>query len=184
MRAVQPPPLAQTHGELVRRRYSARESSRFDSPGRILLPSSSCSLTKIKGPMHDAVRPMLDATTSGSVAFGDWQTWYRITGDLGSGLTPLLAAQGGPGCTHDYLLTIADVARTGRPVVHYDQIGNGRSTHLRDRGPDFWTVDLFVAELCNLVEKLGIGGGYHLLGQSWGGMLGAEHAIRRPTGLR
>jgi L-proline amide hydrolase len=145
---------------------------------------SSFSLPNHNRPMHDDVRTLLDPTTTGSVEFGDRQTWYRITGDLGSGVTPLVVAHGGPGGTHDYLLTIADIAREGRPVVHYDQVGNGRSTHLRDRGADFWTVDLFVAELRNLVDKLGIGGGYHLLGQSWGGMLGAEHAIRRPTGLR
>jgi L-proline amide hydrolase len=31
---------------------------------------------------------------------------------------------------------------------------------------------------------LGIADGYHILGQSWGGMLAAEHAVRRPPGLR
>jgi L-proline amide hydrolase len=99
-------------------------------------------------------------------------------------MTPLVVAHGGPGGTHDYLLTIADVARSGRPVIHYDQLGNGNSTHLRDRGVDFWTVGLFVDELENLVAKLGIADAYHLLGQSWGGMLAAEHAVRRPKGLR
>jgi L-proline amide hydrolase len=131
-----------------------------------------------------ATAPLLDATTSGVVDFGKWQTWYRITGDLRSGKTPLIAAHGGPGGTHDYLLTIADISRSGRPVIHYDQIGNGNSTRLRDRGADFWTVDLFLDELDNLVEKLGIAGGYHLLGQSWGGMLAAEHGIRQPAGLQ
>ena len=62
----------------------------------------------------------------------------------------------------------------GRAVIHYDQIGNGRSTHLPDRGADFWTVDLFLDELDNLLAHLGIADRYHLLGQSWGGMLGAE----------
>jgi L-proline amide hydrolase len=77
-----------------------------------------------------------------------------------------------------------DLAETGRAVVHYDQIGNGRSTHLRDKGPDFWTVDLFLAELDRVLAHLGIAGSYDLLGQSWGGMLGAEHAVRQPQGLR
>jgi L-proline amide hydrolase len=69
-------------------------------------------------------------------------------------------------------------------VVHSDQLGNGRSTHLRDRGADFWTVELFLDELANLTRHLGIERGYHVFGQSWGGMLGAEHAVTRPTGLR
>jgi L-proline amide hydrolase len=82
------------------------------------------------------------------------------------------------------VLTIADISRSGRPVIHYDQLGNGRSTHLPDRGADFWTVDLFLDELDNLLERLGIASSYHFLGQSWGGMLGAEHGIRQPVSLR
>ena len=58
--------------------------------------------------------------------------------------TPLIVVHGGPGCTHDYVLAIADFARSGRPVIHYDQVGAGRSTRLPDRGADFWTVDLFL----------------------------------------
>jgi L-proline amide hydrolase len=131
-----------------------------------------------------STEPLLDATTNGTVDFGEWQTWFRITGDLRSGTPPMVVAHGGPGGTHDYLLTIADLSRLGRPVVHYDQLGNGHSTHLRDRGADFWTVDLFLDELDNLLDKLGIASAYHLLGQSWGGMLAAEHAVRRPTGLK
>jgi L-proline amide hydrolase len=41
-----------------------------------------------------------------------------------------------------------------------------------------------LAELDNLLAFLGIEQRYFLLGQSWGGMLGAEHAIRQPQGLK
>lgn len=116
--------------------------------------------------------------------FRDYRTWHRICGDLKSGVAPLIVLHGGPGCTHDYVDAFKELARDGRPVIHYDQLGNGRSTRLRDKGVDFWTVDLFLAELDNLLAHLGIAGGYHLLGQSWGGMLGSEHAVRRPSGLR
>jgi L-proline amide hydrolase len=128
--------------------------------------------------------PIPEATSSGTIDFGEWKTWYRITGDLHSGMIPLVTLHGGPGAAHDYLLSVADIARTGRPVIHYDQLGIGRSTHLPDRGEDFWTVDLFLRELDNLLARLGISSAYHLLGQSWGGMLAAEHAVRKPTGLR
>ena len=121
---------------------------------------------------------------NGVVAFREWETWYRVTGDLSSPKVPLVVAHGGPGCTHDYLLALAELAKDGRAVVHYDQLGAGRSTHLVDRGADFWTVDLFLDELENMLTTLGINDRYHLLGQSWGGMLGAEHAIRQPPGLR
>jgi len=130
-------------------------------------------------------RTLAPADREGTVAFGEFETWYRITGELSPGVAPLVVLHGGPGCVHDYVLTIADLAqRTGHPVIHYDQLGNGRSTHLPGRGADFWTPELFLAELDSLLAALGVREGYHLLGQSWGGMLGAEHAVRRPTGLR
>ena len=127
---------------------------------------------------------ILPADVEGTLAFDGAKTWYRITGDLDSGIIPLVVAHGGPGCTHDYLLRLTALARTGRPVIHYDQLGNGRSTHLPNADPSYWTPELFVAELDNLLTGLGIADSYHLLGQSWGGMLGAEFAVRRPAGLR
>lgn len=120
----------------------------------------------------------------GEAPFRGWSTWYRVTGELDSGKPPLVVLHGGPGCTHDYVLALAALADTGRAVVHYDQLGSGSSTHLPERGGDFWTVELFLEELDNLLAALGIAGDYHLLGQSWGGMLASEHAIRRPPGLR
>ena len=62
-------------------------------------------------------------------------------------------------------------------VVHYDQLGNGRSTHLRDKGADFWTPRLFLDELGNLLRHLGIAEAYQVIGQSWGGMLAADIAM-------
>ncbi len=123
-----------------------------------------------------------DASRSGTVPFGAWQTWYRVTGDLESGAIPLVVLHGGPGAAHDYLLSLAELSRTGRPVIHYDQVGCGRSTHRRDSAAQDWTVRLFLDELANLLEALRVDR-YHLLGQSWGGMLAAEHAVERPVGL-
>jgi len=112
------------------------------------------------------------------------RTWYKITGELNGAKPPLVILHGGPGCVHDYVDSFKDLAETGRAVVHYDQLGNGRSTHLREKGPDFWTVELFLGELDRLLAHLGIAESYDLLGQSWGGMLSAEHAVRQPLGLR
>ena len=120
----------------------------------------------------------------GHAEFRGHRTWYRVVGDLGSGKLPLVTLHGGPGGTHDYLEPYSRLAAEGRAVIFYDQLGAGRSTHLREKGADFWTVELFLAELDNLLRHLGIEKGYHLLGQSWGGMLGAEHGVRQPAGLR
>ncbi len=122
--------------------------------------------------------------TEGYAPFRHYQTWYRVCGDLHNGQTPLVVAHGGPGCTHDYVDAFRDIARSGRAVIHYDQLGNGRSTHLRGQSAEFWQVPLFLAELDNLLAHLGIADNYALLGQSWGGMLTAEHAVLRPAGLR
>jgi L-proline amide hydrolase len=67
--------------------------------------------------------------------------------------------------------------------VLYDQVGNGRSDHLPDADPSFWTTQLFKDELAALVEHLGIAGRYHVVGQSWGGMLAMDHALDHPPGL-
>ncbi len=124
------------------------------------------------------------ATADGISPYRGYETWYRFTGDLKSGKLPLVVVHGGPGVTHDYLENFDELAANGRPVIHYDQIGNGNSTHLPNKGAEFWTIDFFLGELGALLDHLGIGERYALLGHSWGGMLGAEHAVRRPAGLK
>ena len=114
------------------------------------------------------------------------QTYYKIIGDLSSTKTPLVALHGGPGCCHDYLLPLTDLYTThGTPVIFYDQLGNGRSTHLSEKNGDasFWTEALFRDELSNLLSHLQVKS-YDILGHSWGGMLGAAFATHNPEGLR
>jgi L-proline amide hydrolase len=112
------------------------------------------------------------------------ETWYRVEGDLSSGPTPVVICHGGPGAAHDYTEPIAQLSRYGRGCVLYDQVGCGNSTHLPEAPADFWTVQLFKDELVDLTEHLGIADRYAVVGQSWGGMLGMEHAIDHPAGLR
>lgn len=120
------------------------------------------------------------------VPFRDMRTWVQVTrpDQPAAGALPLIVLHGGPGMGHDYLRNLGELAdETGRTVVHYDQVGCGRSTHLPGAAEEFWTPELFIEEFHNLVAELGITD-YHLLGQSWGGMLGAEIAVRRPSGLQ
>lgn len=123
-------------------------------------------------------------STEGRVSFRDGETWYRVTGEFTGGRPPLVVLHGGPGATHDYVSSLGRLAATGRAVVHYDQIGNGRSSHFPERDTEFYEIGMFLDELENLLVHLGIEDSYHVLGQSWGGMLGAEHAISQPAGLR
>ncbi|MBX7453275.1 proline iminopeptidase-family hydrolase [Mycolicibacterium sp. 3033] len=119
------------------------------------------------------------------VPFREYQTWVQITtpDTAKPGALPLFVLHGGPGMAHNYVANIAELAdETGRVVIHYDQVGCGNSTHLPDAPADFWTPALFADEFHTVQSTLGIQK-YHLLGQSWGGMLGAEIAVRRPAGL-
>ncbi|KAF9523932.1 Alpha/Beta hydrolase protein [Crepidotus variabilis] len=115
------------------------------------------------------------------------KTWYKIIGNLTSHQRPLVALHGGPGFDSEYMEILSNITtpRSGALVV-YDQIGNGRSTHLPNKlGDDsFWTDGLFLSELDNVLSKLGIQDNYDLAGHSWGGMLAARHATSRPKGLK
>jgi L-proline amide hydrolase len=113
------------------------------------------------------------------------RTWRRVIGEITpDGPTPAIICHGGPGATHDYLEPMAGLAASGRPCVFYDQLGNGHSEHLPDVPSDFWTPELFQRELVALAADLGIASGYHVVGQSWGGMLAMLHALEHPSGLR
>ncbi len=122
----------------------------------------------------------------GRMTWNGHETWYRIVGELDpqAAKTPVVICHGGPGAAHDYCEPIADLSRTGRACVLYDQLGCGRSQHLPDAPADFWTPQLFKDELSRLLRHLGIAERYAVVGQSWGGMLGMEHALDHPAGLR
>jgi L-proline amide hydrolase len=124
--------------------------------------------------------------TEGVVHWDAGWTWYRVFGDLrADALAPLVILHGGPGAPHDYLEPLSALTdRTGRAGVFYDQLGCGRSQHLRDAPQEFWTAELFCRELDVLLDHLEISARYHVLGQSWGGMLAMEHALRQPAGMR
>jgi L-proline amide hydrolase len=123
-------------------------------------------------------------TSEGTMTRDELETWYRVVGDLASGPTPVVICHGGPGAAHDYTEPIANLSRYGRGCVLYDQVGCGKSTHRPDAPADFWTIQLFKDELVDLTQHLGIADRYAVVGQSWGGMLGMEHALDHPAGLR
>jgi len=116
------------------------------------------------------------------------KTWYKIVGSLDTDTPPLITLHGGPGAGHDYLVSLTDLYEKHKiPIIFYDQVGCGRSTHFQEKMGDesFWTFDLFFQELDNLVDHLKLREkGFYLLGQSWGGILGGAYASRKPKGLK
>jgi proline-specific peptidase len=117
------------------------------------------------------------------------ETYYKTIGDLSdTSRTPLVIVHGGPGTGHAYLLPLVDLAQLyDIPLLFYDQIGCGRSTHLSETAGDItlWTEALYLRELENVLSYFGLPErGYDYFGQSWGGMMGARFAASRPKGLR
>ncbi|KUJ11700.1 proline iminopeptidase [Mollisia scopiformis] len=116
------------------------------------------------------------------------KTHYKIFGTFPSpsGVRPLIVLHGGPGVPHNYLLPIRHLNQNSIPVIFYDQLGCGLSTHLPHltgtAGAAFWTPQLFLSEITNLLSHLKITT-YSLLGNSWGGMLASLHGISQPPGL-
>ena len=110
-------------------------------------------------------------------------TWCRVVGADQTGV-PLVLLHGGPGYNSEYLRRFEAFARTGRPVVRYDQIGSGRST-ISDESyvPGTFTVELFRTELSQLREHLDLDE-VILVGQSWGVMLALEHVLSGAAGVR
>lgn len=113
------------------------------------------------------------------------RTWFRVIGDLKSSHIPLVVLHGGPGSAHNNVLTIAKLlSATGRPVILYDQIGCGKSTSLKSKPAEFWTIELFEEELSRVIKHLKLEKRYILAGASWGGMLALNYAIKKPPGLK
>src|SRR5579864_5475718 len=117
----------------------------------------------------------------GYVPVDGYRVWYRMVGGgAANERLPLMILHGGPGAPHDYLENLQALASETRRVIFYDQLGCGRSDHPDD--PALCYVARFADELETVRRKLGLER-VHILGQSWGGMLAQEYALRQPRGL-
>jgi proline-specific peptidases, Bacillus coagulans-type subfamily len=112
----------------------------------------------------------------GTIAVPGGNVWYRT---VGSGGIPLLCLHGGPGMSHDYIASLADLADQ-RMVVFYDQLGCGRSDRPDD--PSLWTLERSVAEVAAVREALELER-MHLFGNSWGGWLAMQYVLDRQPQL-
>lgn len=117
----------------------------------------------------------------GFVPVNGYRVWYRSVGG-GSDQEgfPLLVLHGGPGAPHDYLENLEALASETRRVIFYDQLGCGHSDQPDD--PSLCQVSRFADEVGTIRQELGLDR-VHILGQSWGGMLAIEYALRQPQGL-
>jgi len=99
--------------------------------------------------------------------------FYRQFGEPRKG--EILCLHGGPGATHDYLLSIADLAAHGYRVTFYDQLGCGRSQVPKNVA--LFVPEHYIEEVEALRRKMRLGKP-HVIGSSWGGMLAIAYALK------
>lgn len=93
----------------------------------------------------------------------------------------ILLVQGGPGTTHDYLISTAQsLAGQGYSVTMYGPIGTDYSD--KAASYEFCDLDWFINELNQVVDYLKTKTSQiNLLGHSWGGYLSIEYVLRYPN---
>ncbi len=106
--------------------------------------------------------------------------YVRVNGNLSGPLPPLLMVHGGPGGALWHFFPALPLA-SERAIILYDQLDSGRSDAPGDRAN--WTVDRFGSEIEAIRQALDVSN-FHLLGHSWGGIVGMRYAARNPRGLR
>lgn len=111
----------------------------------------------------------------GMIAVPGGNVWFERVGG-GPGL-PLLVVHGGPGLPHTYLRSLERLADE-REVIFWDQLGCGNSERPANR--ELWTMQRSVAEMDAVVKGLGLNG-FHLFGNSWGGMMAQQYALDVPS---
>jgi proline iminopeptidase len=108
-----------------------------------------------------------------------YRLFYRSYGKPTNGT--VLCLHGGPGATHDYLLSLEDLAQFGYRVVLIDQLGCGKSERARGTRP--YTIAHNVEEVEGVRTGLGLGK-IHLMGSSYGGALAIATALKYQQNLK
>ena len=110
--------------------------------------------------------------------------YHLWTNTQGEGNIHLLALHGGPGGNHEYWEDAADqLAKQGLnvQVTMYDQLGSLYSDQPDYSDPaiakKYLTYDYFLDEVEEVRQKLGLDN-FYLIGQSWGGLLVQEYAVK------
>jgi proline iminopeptidase len=111
--------------------------------------------------------------TEGYVTVLGFDLFYRQFGEPEKG--EILCLHGGPGATHDYLLSMADLAPHGYRVTFYDQLGCGRSQV--PKNITLFVPERYVEEVEAFRKEMRLGKP-HVIGSSWGGMLAIAYALK------
>lgn len=109
---------------------------------------------------------------SGFVKVKGFNLFYRT---FGTGNEVLLCLHGGPGATHQYLLSLGELGDDKLKVVLYDQLGVGESQKPDDTSN--FTIEYGVEEVEGFRKARNLGK-VNLFGSSYGGALALQYALK------
>ncbi len=113
---------------------------------------------------------------------GTFRVWTKRVGS--NPTIKVLLLHGGPGMTHEYF-EAADSYFPGAGIeyYYYDQLGSFYSDQPKDS--TLWDLPRFVEEVEQVRTALGLDrDNFYLLGQSWGGILAMEYALKYQQHLK
>ena len=113
---------------------------------------------------------------------GAFKVWTKRVGN--NATVKVLLLHGGPGATHEYLEAFDSYfPAAGIEYYYYDQLGSYYSDQPKE--PELWDLPRFVDEVEQVRTALGLNDrNFYLLGQSWGGILAIEYALKYQQHLK
>ena len=107
---------------------------------------------------------------------GTFRVWTKRVGNNPD--VRVLLLHGGPGATHEYLEAFDSyLPAAGFEYYYYDQLGSFFSDQPNE--PDLWDLPRFVEEVEQVRLALELNReNFYLYGQSWGGILAIEYALK------
>ena len=113
---------------------------------------------------------------------GTFRVWTRRFGNHST--MKVLLLHGGPGMTHEYFEAFdSHFPAAGIEYYYYDQLGSYYSDQPEE--PDLWEVERFVEEVEQVRQARQLDrGNFFLFGQSWGGILALEYALKYQQHLK
>ena len=113
---------------------------------------------------------------------GKFRVWTKRFGN--NPRIKVLLLHGGPAMTHEYLECFESFfPKEGFEMIEYDQLGSFYSDQPKDSS--LWTTPRFVEEVEQVRKALNLdSSNFYLLGNSWGGILGMEYALKYQKNLK
>ncbi|MBC5842056.1 proline iminopeptidase-family hydrolase [Flavobacterium sp. F-380] len=113
---------------------------------------------------------------------GEFKVWTKRFGT--NPKIKILLLHGGPAMTHEYMECFETFfQREGFEFYEYDQLGSYYSDQPKDSS--LWTVDRFVEEVEQVRKAIGAdSSNFYVIGNSWGGILGMEYALKYQKNLK